>query len=88
VISWNWADLGSASRGSNLGEEVDVCLIVPAPLARKIVFVVDSFNWANRLTGSAVHALIRVDVKHTVALVDAVNWALVDTSFVLDINTR
>jgi uncharacterized membrane protein YGL010W len=86
VISWNWADLGSASRGSNLGEEVDVCLVVLAPLARKIVFVVDSLNRANWLTSTTVHALIRVDVKHAIALINAVNRALINTSLVLDVH--
>jgi len=87
VIAWNWADLGSSSRGSNLREEVNVRLVVFTPLARKIVFVIDSLNWANRLARSAVHTLIRVDVKHSAALIDAVDRALIDTGFVLDIDT-
>jgi hypothetical protein len=87
VISWNWANLGSASRGPNLGEEVNVCLVVLAPLTRKIVFVIDRLNWANGLASSTVHALIRVDVEHAVALVNTVNWTFIDASLVLDIYT-
>jgi hypothetical protein len=88
VIAWNWADLGSASRGSNLGEKVNVGLVVLAPLTRKIVFVVDGLNGANRLTCTAVHTLIRVDVEHAVALVYTVDRALVYAGFVFDVHTR
>jgi hypothetical protein len=88
VISRNWANLGSASWRSNLGEKVNVGLVVFTPLTRKIVFVIDSLNWANGLTRTAVDTFIRVDVQHAVALVDAVDWALIDTCFVLDVHAR
>jgi hypothetical protein len=87
VISRDWANFGSSSWRPNLREEVNVGLVVLAPLTRKIVFVIDRLNWANRLTGSAVHALIRVDVEHAVALVNTVNWTFIDASLVLDIYT-
>jgi hypothetical protein len=88
VISRDWSNFGSPSWGSNLREKVNIGLVVLTPFTRKIVFVIDSLYWANWLTSTAVHTLIRVDVKHAVALVDAVNWALIDTCFVLDIDTR
>jgi hypothetical protein len=88
VISRDWPNFGSSSWRSNLREEVNIGLVVLTPFARKIVFVVNSLYWANRLASSAVHALIRVDVKHAVALVNAVNWALIDTGFVFDIDAR
>jgi hypothetical protein len=87
VISRDWSNLGSSSWRSNLREEVHVCLVVFTPLARKIVFVIDGLHWADWLTCTAVHALIRVDVKHAIALVNTVNWTFVDASLVLDIYT-
>jgi hypothetical protein len=88
VIAWNWANLRSASWGTNLGEKVNVRLVVLAPLTWQVVFVVNGLDRANWLTSSTVHALIRVDVKHAVALIDTVHRAFVDASFVFDINTR
>jgi hypothetical protein len=88
VVSRNWTYLGSSPGGSDLREKVDVRLVVFAPLTRKVVLVIDSLNWANRLTGTTVHALIRVDVKHSVTLIDAVNRALVNTCLVFNIYTR
>jgi hypothetical protein len=87
VISRDWANFGSSSWGSNLGEEVNVCLVVLAPLARKIVLVIDRLNWANWFARTAIHTLIRVDVKHAVTLVNTIDWTFVDASFVLDIYT-
>jgi hypothetical protein len=87
VISRDWANFGSSSWRPNLREEVNVCLVVLAPLTRKIVFVIDRLNWANRLTGSAVHTLIRVDVEHAVALIDTVDGTLINASFVFDVYT-
>ena len=44
----------------------------------KVGFVVDRLNGTDGLTGTAVDALVRVDVEHPVALVDAVDRALPD----------
>jgi hypothetical protein len=88
MVSRDWSNFGSSSWGSNLGEKVNVRLVVLTPLTRQIVFVVNSLYRANRLASTAVHTLIRVDVKHAVALVNAIYWALIDTGFVFDIYTR
>jgi hypothetical protein len=88
VVSRDWSDLGRSAWRSDLGEKVNVGLVVLAPLAREVVFVIDRFYWANRLTGPTVHALIRMDVKHAVALINAVHGAFVYTRFVFDIDTR
>jgi hypothetical protein len=88
VVSRDWSNFGSSSWRSNLGEEVNVRLVVFTPLARKIVFVVNSLYWANWLTSTAVHTLIRVDVKHAVTLVYTVDRALVYAGFVFDVHTR
>src|SRR5699024_3708854 len=43
-------------------------------------------NWASRFTCTTVHALIWVDVKHTLAFVDAIYWAFFNTTAVYDID--
>jgi hypothetical protein len=87
VISRDWSNFGSPSWRSNLREEVHVCLVVLAPLTGKIVFVIDRLYWANWLTSTTVNTLVRVDVKHAVALIDAVDWALIDTCLVFNVYT-
>ena len=87
VVSRNWPNLGSTAWGTNFREEVDIHSVVVTPLPRNIVFVVDGFNWTNWLTCTAVNALIRVDVKHSVTLIYAVDRALVNTGLVFHIHT-
>jgi hypothetical protein len=53
-----------------------------------IIFIVNRFNGADWLAGATVNALIWLDIKHPLALVDAINRALLDTGFVLHIDTR
>jgi hypothetical protein len=88
VVARNFANLGSATRRANFVEELNVGLVVVGPLAWKVVFVVNGFYWANWLASATVDALIRVDVKHAVALVNAVDRALFDAGLVLHIYTR
>jgi hypothetical protein len=83
VISSNSSYLcGAAWRTYGL-EELHICFVVVSPLLGNIVFIVNGFNWTNWLTCTAVNALIRVDVKHAVTLVDAIYWALLDAGLVL-----
>jgi hypothetical protein len=49
----------------------------------KVVLVVNGFHRTDWFTGTAINTLIRVNVKHALALIYAVNGALVDTGFVL-----
>jgi hypothetical protein len=86
VIAWNRAHLCSATWRTHLVEKVNVDLVVVTPLTWDVVLVVDGFYWANGLTRTTVNALIRVDVEHAVALIDAVNWALVNTCLVFYVN--
>jgi hypothetical protein len=51
-------------------------------LLGNIVLVVDGLDWANWLTGTTVNTLIGMDIKHPVALVDAIYWALLDAGLV------
>src|SRR6202035_245867 len=80
------ADLRGTARRAKLLEEVSVDLEVVLPLLGGVVLVVDRLNWADGLASAAVHALVRVDVKHALALVDAVHRALFDACLVEHIN--
>src|SRR6266498_5207325 len=80
------ADLRGAARGADVVEEVDVRGVVVLPLLRDVVLVEDRLNRADRLARPAVHALVRVDVEHPVAFVDAVDRALLDARSVQHID--
>jgi hypothetical protein len=45
-------------------------------LSWDIIFIVDSFHWADRLTCTTIHALIWLDIKHARAFINAINRAL------------
>src|SRR6266542_78240 len=76
---------GRAERVVALGEERRVGRGELLPLGRHVVLVEDRLDRADRLAGPAVHALVRLDVEHPVALVDAVDRALLDAGLVLDV---
>src|SRR5699024_4235039 len=78
--------LGRTSGCPQVIEELDVGLVVLGPLVRGVVLVVDRLDGADRLAGTAVHALVGLDVQHPVALVDAVHGALVHTGPVLHVD--
>jgi len=69
-------------------EEVSVNGGVRLPLFGHIVFVINSFNWAHWLARATVNTLIRLDIKHPVTLVDAINRAFFNASTVFEVNTR
>jgi hypothetical protein len=54
-------------------------------LVGKIVLIVDGFNGAHRFTGTAIHALVRVDVEHAITFINAIDGAFINTSFVLEV---
>src|SRR4051812_10742910 len=87
VVLVDHAHLGGAARGTEVGEEVDVRGVVVLPLRGGVVLVEDRLDRAHRLAGAAVDALVGVDVEHPVALVDAVDGALVDARPVLEVDT-
>lgn len=59
-----------------------------SPLFWNIVFVVDSFSWADWFAGAAVNTFVGLDVHHAIAFVDAIYWAFFDTCLVFNIDTR
>src|SRR5207344_3446681 len=58
------------------------------PLTGELLVREDRGDGADRHAGVAIHALIRLDVEHPRALVDAVDRALVDARLVLDVDAR
>jgi hypothetical protein len=88
MIFTNCAKFGGASRGSNLNKKLSINFTVLLPLRWHIIFIINSFNWANWLTRTAINTLIGLDIEHAITLIDTVNWALFDARFVFNINTR
>src|SRR3712207_295770 len=81
------AGLRRAPGAAQVGEELHVGVVEVLPLVRDVVLVVDGLHRADRLAGTAVDALVGVDVEHPVALVDAVDRTLVDARLVEDVDT-
>ena len=81
------ANLCSATRGPNLNEELCIDLRKFFPLTWNIIFVIDCLHWADRLAGSTIDALIRLDVEHPVTFVDAIDWTFLNARLVLHIDT-
>jgi hypothetical protein len=88
VVSRDRSDFGGTTRGTNLGEKVNVRPVVLAPLARKVILVIDGFNWANWFASTTVNTFIWVDIEHSITLVYTVDGALIDTSLVFDVDAR
>ena len=86
------ADLGRTAGRSQPGHGVREPLGVDGrellPLAGEVLVREDRGDGADRHAGVAVHALVRLDVEHPRALVDAVDGALVDARLVLDVDAR
>src|SRR5690606_7563585 len=88
VVLVDLAELRGATGRAQVVEEVHVRVVVLLPLLRGVVLVEDGLHGADRLTRTAVDALVGVDVEHPLALVDAVDGTLVDARAVLDVDTR
>ena len=88
VIVVDHSYLGGTPWRTDLDKELDVSGVVLGPLFGEVVFVVDGFNGADGLTRSTIDALIRVDIEHPVAFINAVHRTFVNAGAVFDINTR
>lgn len=84
----NWAKFGGSARGSNFGEKLNIYGVIGLELIGKVILVKNGLNRANRLACTTINAFIGVDVKHPVALINAVDRALIDASLVLNVDTR
>jgi predicted membrane GTPase involved in stress response len=76
----------SAARGSQLVKELGVDVKELLLVAGQVILVVDSLDGAHGLTGTAINALLRVNIKATLTLVNAVDRALLDASTILDVH--
>src|SRR5690606_22281438 len=88
VVPVDLADLGGTSGRAQLLEELDINLVEVRPFAGQVVLVVDGLHRAYRLAGTAVDALVGVDVEHAPALVDAVDGAFFNACLVEHIDAR
>src|SRR5699024_5613272 len=87
VVLLDHAELGGAARAAEVVEELDVGFVVVGPLLGRVVLVVGRLAGADRLAGTAVHALVGVDVETALALVDAVDGTFLDAGLVLEVHT-
>src|SRR5262249_22132004 len=87
---------GSAARRAErliaprqrIGEEPGVLAGVHLPRIRQVILVVDRLYRARWLARPAIHALVRMDVQHPLALVDAVHRALLHARPVQHVHAR
>src|SRR4030095_2006061 len=79
--------LGGRLHSGIVHEELLVDLRVLLPLGGKLVIAEDRLDRAYRLAGAAVDALLRMDVQHGLALVDAIHGAYLDACLILDVDT-
>src|SRR4029079_17211993 len=82
------AYLRRAAGRAQVLEELVVRGRVLAPLLGHVVLIEDRLDGADRLTGTAVDAFVRVDVQHPVALVDAVHRTFLDAGPVEQVHAR
>src|SRR5262245_11105600 len=78
-------------RGLDSGivlEELLVQLDEVLPLIGRLVLSEDRLDRAHRLASAAVDALVRMDVEHRVAFVDAVHRTHLDAGLVLHVDAR
>src|SRR5690625_586476 len=80
VVLGDRPQLGRTPWGADVVEELRVDGRVLLPLVRHVVLVENGLDRAHRLTGTTVNALVRVDVQHPLALVDAVDRALLNAT--------
>jgi hypothetical protein len=81
-------DLCSSTWGAKFYEKLGINFWILFPFAWNVILVIDSFHWTDRLARTAIDALIRLDVEHAVAFIDAINWALFDAGLIFHIDTR
>jgi len=87
MIRISGSNLAGTARGSNGLEEDRIYFTVLLPLTWDVIFVIDRFYGADRLTGAAIDTFIGLDVEHSIAFVDAVHRTLFNTGLILYIHT-
>jgi len=80
-------DLCSSTWGTEFYEKLGINFWILFPFTWNVILIVNSLDWADRLAGTAIHALIRLDVEHSVTFIDAIHWALFDAGLIFHIDT-
>jgi len=80
-------ELRRSTGRTEFGKKLSIGGGVVLPLGGDIVFVIDGLYRAHGLTGSAINALIRLDVEHPVAFIDTVHGAFFNARLIFEIYT-
>jgi hypothetical protein len=80
-------NLCSSTRRTKFYEELSINLRKLFPISWNVILIIDRLDWADRLAGAAIYALIRLDVEHAVTFIDAIHWALFDAGLIFHIDT-
>lgn len=70
--------LARTAWGSQLFKEFGIRTGEIFPLRRDIIFIINRFDRAYRFTRTTINALIRLNVKHALTFVDAIDRTLFD----------
>jgi hypothetical protein len=76
-----------ATWGAKFIKEFGVNFLKFIPLGWDIVLVINRFDGADWFASATVHTLIGLDIKHPIALVNAIDWALFNTGLIFHIHT-
>lgn len=87
VIALLSANFARTTGRTELAKELFIDRFKLTELAGDIIFIVDRFDRTYWLACAAIDTFIRLDVEHPPALVNAINWALLDTRLVFHIDT-
>ena len=88
MIFTGWSGFACAARGSKVIKEFHVSFVKIFPFFWNVIFVINRFNRADRFSCAAIHALIWLDVQHSIAFINTIDWTLFDTRFIFNIDTR
>jgi len=80
-------DLCSSTWRAKFYEKLGINFWILFPFAWNVILIIDRLYWTDRLAGTAIDALIRLDVEHAVAFINAIHWALFDAGLIFHIDT-
>jgi hypothetical protein len=58
------------------------------PLTWDIIFIINSFDRANRLACTAIDTFVRLDVEHPSTVINAINGALFAAGLIFNVHAR
>jgi hypothetical protein len=80
-------DLCSSTWGAKFYEKLGINFWILFPFAGNVILIINRLDWTDRLARTAIDALIRLDVEHAVAFINAIHWALFDAGLIFHIDT-